>query len=463
MTLQSLLRAACVLVLFASTACGGDVDDPGSDAAPQPEDTGTADVAPDAAPDAEADTTPDAEADTTPDAAPDAEADTAPDAEADTTPDAAADTAPDAELDTTPDAAADTTPDAEADTTPDAAVDTTPDAEPDTTPDAAVDTTPDAEADTTPVDLPTIPNGDFADGATDWTLGDGASVDATAGPDGSAALVLASNDDCTSARASTPLDLSSVREPKGLAVAFTYRLDSPFDATVRLGDNALGSIPPVSAFTPAVACIGGWQGGAIADLAFEWRGPYAECDALSTRLVVDDITVVEDARCLAPVEGTFEPSPGPPALLSPFELITDHPTASVTIVQDASEAHTGEHAVRIDLTGHCGIASVQVFELLAPDVLTGPRPGVRFWARGAFDATSASAIGIASDGGFGITSIGTSAAWRSYDICLTGTSAGATVDVGISLFGTDVCSDAEFPAETLWIDDVTFVDDATCP
>jgi hypothetical protein len=179
-------------------------------------------------------------------------------------------------------------------------------------------------------------------------------------------------------------------------------------------------------------------------------------------LVVDDVSVVEDPRCLAPVVGTFEPSPGPPVLLSPFEVVTDHPTATVAVVRDASEAHTGEHAVRIELTGHCGIASVQVVEILAPETLTGPRPGVRFWARGQFDATSASAIGITSDVGFGITSIASSAAWRSYDICLTGTSAGATVDVGISLFGTDVCTDATFPPETLWIDDVTFVDDATC-
>jgi hypothetical protein len=44
----------------------------------------------------------------------------------------------------------------------------------------------------------------------------------------------------------------------------------------------------------------------------------------------------------------------------------------------------------------------------------------------------------------------------------SGPSAGATVDVGISLYGTDGCTDATFPPETLWIDDVTFVDDATC-
>ncbi len=81
---------------------------------------------------------------------------------------------------------------------------------------------------------------------------------------------------------------------------------------------------------------------------------------------------------------------------------------------------------------------------------------------GSLEPASASAVGIAGDGGFGAQPVAGSAAWRSYDLCLTGSSSGATVEAGLSVFGTDICDETTFEHETHWIDDIGFVGHAAC-
>lgn len=440
-----------------ATSDSGDDPDTAEDTTPDVDPDTADDTEGDAADDATPDVDPDTADDTTDDTTPDVDEDAADAADADAATDAAvdADVSTDAEPDTTPDAEPDTTPDA----APDAAPDTTPDTAPDTTPDAAPDTTPDTDAG--PVDLPAVTNGDFEDGDTGWGLDAGARVVDGIGTRESGALQLEGTTDCESLGASTQIDFAAVEDPKGIAVQFTYQLSSPFPVDVAIDGNVRGQATPSERFTTASVCVGAWQGGEERTLSFRWSGPFDRCEPMATTFVVDDVSVVEDARCQATPAGGFEPDAGPPALLSPFALVTDHPTARVQVVQDPSEARSGDYAVRIDLTGHCGIATVQVFDWI-PSTLTGPRPGVRFWARGQLDQTSASATGFGGEGGFGITPIEGSAAWRSYDLCLDGGSTGATVDFGVSLYGTDVCDDATFEEETLWIDDISFVDDATC-
>lgn len=304
----------------------------------------------------------------------------------------------------------------------------------------------------------TVRNGDFASDAG-WALvkdGTGSTAEIS---DGELTLEIAAPDGV--AQATGQLSVPTSRTQRGSALQLTYfgTLDDRMRILLEPGSFPVSSIPGTGSTVTTKICMPLWAQGGTYPLVVRFAGLDAGGIA-PHRFVLDDFELVGTAACPDTyiIDGGFE-----------FVTLPDFASqwtlgrsgdATVTNLDDPSEARSGAGSMRMQIKSTCTSASATTTVEAPPtSSMPGWGPAVSVWYRyPSAQGTTASIVTLE-----GSTELPAVSGYTEQTVCLNGLAPGRPQAVELRLQASGGACDTNIDPEAVWFDDVTVNISALCP
>jgi hypothetical protein len=320
-------------------------------------------------------------------------------------------------------------------------------------------------------DVGKVLNGDFESGdGFGWTTDSGGTIGqvsaaaAGEGVGGSYAATITLPNEYSRGRLS---GLMSVPLPAAMphpALRYVVKLTSGVRAHAVVNGTRV-PIDGTGAFLERRVCLPVALGGGVYDVEFELQGSTPFDAANGQKLIVDDLTVVEDASCVT-ANGLLDPGLEASRVDSTRYgwWFSTGGTASagspLAEAQDgAAHARTGSGSLHLALDQKCTEASAgQSFSV--PMATASEGPALTFWYK--YPKTTASALILRGPTGER-TSLTIAAGYTSKTVCLPPEYAGRTASFAVTLSSSGTCADVLDPPDEAWFDDFAVGTSAHCP
>lgn len=203
-------------------------------------------------------------------------------------------------------------------------------------------------------------------------------------------------------------------------------------------------------FTSLGLCLSDADAGVVSDLLFESTG--------QGDFVVDDLTLVSDPECanLRVADGGFE------SLAAISTWLTSSAPTAVMQIESGILAHSGSRYLHASTTDGCSVPSATA-DISIPPSAAGAGPALRFFYRRPQPQTHVAYL--VQSPLYVSTPLPPAEDWTEQIICLPATKPGDPVGSGTIRFTEDfsgTCG-APYPAEELFVDDLTVTTDPSCP
>jgi hypothetical protein len=309
----------------------------------------------------------------------------------------------------------------------------------------------------------TIVNGNFEGTAGDWLLqlnNGSATIDPGIGEGGSQAGHITTSHLCQS-----PKLRGTQSVPMGDQVALSLLVKGTAGKAALVGEETnqarWASMTGSGVFETPRVCVPEYAKGMVLPLLLSTETPQGACATLDVRdFVFDDLTFVTEPSC---PKSTFVIDPGfeRHSTVAQWNLSVDADGSvgqvAATVVQDATQAHSGTAALRLSTKQFCTSAHANTV-ITVPQPVAAGGPAIKFFHRAALINNT---IGYATVQGAQVK-LTQSAAYQQSILCLDPARAGQGQYFEVVLSSSGICGH-NFPEESAYFDDFEATTDPSCP
>lgn len=308
-----------------------------------------------------------------------------------------------------------------------------------------------------------VKDGNFDGDANAWTLqldNGTATIDAGIGVGGSRAGHITTSQLC---QAPKLRGIQSV--PTGPQVALSLLVKGTAGKAALVGEEAnlarWASLIGTGVFETPRVCVPEYAKGMALPLLLSTETPTGACTTLDMRdFVFDDLTFVVEPSCPMTayvIDPGFERFPAVAQWNLAVNTSGSGAGATATVVDDATQAHGGTHALRLAASQLCSSARANTV-VTVPAATAGAGPALKLWYRAPKLANTLAYATVQS----ATLALAASGAYKQATLCLDPARAGQGVHFEVSLTSAGLCSKA-FTEESVLFDDFEATTDPSCP